>query len=82
VGKAFSRALLAAGTRVAAFVEVDARKIGQEIHGAPVVDTAKGLALQGVLHLAAVGQPGARETLRAIFREGGLEELRDFVAVA
>jgi hypothetical protein len=82
VGKAFSRALAAAGTRVAAFVEVDPRKIGQEIHGAPVLDTSKGLALQGVFHLAAVGQPGGRETLRSVLREGGLEELRDFVAVA
>jgi hypothetical protein len=82
VGKAFARSLLAAGTPVAAFVEVDRRKIGQEIHGAPVLDTLGGLALQGVLHVAAVGQPGARDTLRAILREGGLEELRDFVAVA
>lgn len=82
VGKAFARALLAAGTPVAAFVEVDRRKIGQEIHGAPVLDTPGGLALQGVLHLAAVGQPGGRQTLRGLLREGGLEELRDFVAVA
>ncbi len=82
VGKAFSRAFLAVGTPVAAFVEVDPRKIGQEIHGAPVVDTPGGLALQGVLHLAAVGRPGGRETLRRVLREGGLEELRDFVAVA
>jgi len=82
VGKAFARALLAAGTPVAAFVEVDRRKIGQEIRGAPVLDTPGGLALQGVLHLAAVGQPGGRQTLRGILREGGLEELRDFVAVA
>ena len=82
VGKAFARALLAAGTPVGAFVEVDPRKIGQEIHGARVLDTAGGLALQGVLHLAAVGQPGGRATLRALLLEGGLEELRDFVAVA
>jgi hypothetical protein len=82
VGKAFSRALLAAGTPVAAFVEVDPRKIGQGIHGAPVLDTPEGLALRGFLHLAAVGQAGGREALRTILREGGLEELRDFVAVA
>lgn len=82
VGKAFARALLAAGTAVVAFVEVDPRKIGQEIHGAPVLGTPEGLALQGVLHLAAVGRPGGRETLRRVLREGGLEELQDFVAVA
>ncbi|HSW30549.1 MAG TPA: glycosyltransferase [Longimicrobiales bacterium] len=82
VGKAFARALLAAGTPVAAFVEVDPRKIGQAIHGAPVLDTPAGLALQGVLHLAAVGQPGGRATLREVLHRGGLEELRDYVAVA
>lgn len=82
VGKAFARALLAAGTPVAAFVEVDPRKIGQEIHGAIVLDTPGGLSLRGVLHLAAVGQPGGRSTLRGILSGAGLEELRDFVAVA
>lgn len=82
VGKAFARALLAAGTPVAAFVEVDPRKIGQEIHGANVLDTPGGLSLGGVLHLAAVGQAGARRTLRGILSGAGLGELRDFVAVA
>lgn len=82
VGKTFGRALAKAGTPVRAFVEVDARKIGQEIHGAPVLDTEAGLALDGVVHLAAVGQPGARETLRSILSGAGLRELEDFVAVA
>jgi hypothetical protein len=67
---------------VAAFVEVDPRKIGQEIYGAPVLDTPGGLALRGVLHLGAVGQPGGRSTLRRILSGAGLEELKDFVAVA
>jgi hypothetical protein len=82
VGKAFARALAATGTRVRAFVEVDPRKIGQEIHGAPVLDTAAGLGLGGVLHVAAVGQPGARSRLRGILAGAGLVELVDFVAVA
>ena len=82
VGKTFAKALLAAGTEVAAFVDVDPRKIGQEIHGAPVLDMTGGKAIPGVLHLAAVGQPGARDTVRRALREAGLEEARDFVAVA
>lgn len=82
VGKAFARALLAAGTPVEAFVDVDPRKIGQEIHGAPVLDTAAGLCRQGVVHLAAVGQPGGRRTLRGVLTGGGLTEGTDFVAVA
>lgn len=82
VGKTLARALAAAGTRVAAFVELDPRKIGQEIHGAPVLDTASGLERRGPLHLAAVGQVGARERLVGLFREAGMVELEDFVAVA
>ena len=37
VGKAFARELAAAGTPIAAFVDLDPKKIGQEIHGAPVL---------------------------------------------
>jgi hypothetical protein len=82
VGKAASRALRAAETKVLAFVELDPRKLGQEIHGAPVVDTAAGLRVGGALHLAAVGQPGARERLCGLLEEAGLRALDDFVAIA
>jgi len=81
VGKAFARALRRAGIDVAAFVEVDPRKVGQEIHGARVVDTAVGLGLEG-LHLGAVGQPGARAEIRRILTASGRTETRDFIAVA
>ncbi len=37
VGKAFARALLALDRSIAAFVDLDPRKIGQSIHGAPVI---------------------------------------------
>lgn len=82
VGKAFARALLAAGTPVLAFVDVDPRKIGQRVHGAPVVDTETGLTMRSGLHLAAVGQPGARSRLREVLQAGGLRELQHFVTVA
>ncbi len=82
VGKSFARALASAGTRVVAFVDVDPRKIGQEIHGAPVLDTAAGLEVGGALHLCAVGQPGVRRELGDVLRGADLREVRDFVAVA
>lgn len=82
VGKAAARAFVAAGTRVLAFVEVDPRKLGQEIHGVPVVPPVVGVRIEGALHLAAVGQPGARERIRRGFAEAGLEEPRDAVAIA
>jgi glycosyltransferase involved in cell wall biosynthesis len=82
VGKSAARALRAAGTEVAAFVEVNPRQLGQTIHRTPVIGVEAALEMDGVLHLAAVGQPGARERLRALLAEAGAEELRDFVAIA
>lgn len=99
VGKAVSRALQDAGVAVVAFVELNPRKIGQEIHGAPVLDTAGGLAIgsggtggvdprageagvRSPLHLAAVGQEGARQRINDLLEGAGKQPLRDFVAVA
>jgi hypothetical protein len=82
VGKAWSRALRAAGHEVRAFVEVDPGKIGGRIHGAPVVPVAEAGRLRGPLHLAAVGQRGARDRIRAEAERRGLVEGVDYVAVA
>lgn len=81
IGKAWARALGERGVRVRAFVEVDPRKLGQRIHGAPVVDVASGSALGGAVHLAAVGQRGARERIRSEARKHGLADAA-LVAVA
>lgn len=82
VGKAMARALLEAGTRVEAFVDLDPRKIGQTIHDAPVVRPADVPLFPGALVLGAVGSPGARAEIRREARRLGLRELKDFVAVA
>jgi glycosyltransferase involved in cell wall biosynthesis len=83
VGKAFALALLAAGHAVAAFVEVDPRKLGHRVHGAPVVPLEEAVArFRSALHLGAVGQPGARVQLRAEAARVALVEGRDFIAVA
>jgi GT2 family glycosyltransferase len=82
VGKAAARALLATSTPLLAFVDLDPRKLGQEIHGAPVLTVDEGLEVRRALHVAAVGQPGARERIRATLEGGGLKELEDFVAIA
>jgi glycosyltransferase involved in cell wall biosynthesis len=82
VGKAWSRALRAADHEVRAFVEVNPRKLGGRLHGAPVVTVEEAGALRGPLHLAAVGQPGARERIRVEAARLGLVEGADFVAVA
>ncbi|NNF13346.1 MAG: glycosyltransferase [Gemmatimonadetes bacterium] len=99
VGKAFSRALQDVGVEVVAFVDLDPRKIGQQIHGAPVLETPAGLTLGSSdaggravgsgqtrapppLHLAAVGQEGARRRITRLLSEAGKRPLRDFIAVA
>jgi glycosyltransferase involved in cell wall biosynthesis len=81
-GKGWARALLGRGHRVAAFVEVDPRKLGQTIHGAPVLPVSAAGAFPGALHLIAVGQPGARERIRGEAARLGLREGRQLVAVA
>jgi len=82
VGKAWARALLAAGNPVAAFVEVDPRKIGERIHGAPVIPVADAPTVRGALHLGAVGQRGARERIRTEAARLGLAEGTDLFPVA
>jgi glycosyltransferase involved in cell wall biosynthesis len=82
VGKTAAKAFVEAGVSLRAFVEVDPRKIGQEIHGVPVLDPEEGAQIDDVLHLGAVGQPGARERIREALIRAGRSELRDFVAIA
>jgi hypothetical protein len=82
VGKAWSRALRAAGHEVHAFVDVDPRRVGRRRHGAPVVAVAEAGCLRGRLHLAAVGTAGARERIRAEACRLGLVDGADLIAVA
>lgn len=79
VGKAFARELRAQGETVRAFVDIDPRKIGQTVHGAPVVPPEGLGAFAGAFVVAAVGQPGAREEIRAALEGMGW---RDWCAVA
>ena len=82
VGKAFARAMQERGTGVAAFVDLNPRKIGQEIQGARVLDTDEALEIRGPLHVSAVGQPGARARIEALLEAAGMAPGEHFVAVA
>lgn len=81
-GKAFARELQRQGVEVLAFVDLDPRKIGQQIHGAPVIGADEVHRYRGALGFAAVGSEGARSRIRAMLTGSGWEEGRDFVAVA
>jgi glycosyltransferase involved in cell wall biosynthesis len=81
-GKAFARDLIAAGTPLAAFVEVDPRKLGKRIHGAPVVPVEEAGSFRGALALGAVAGASGRARVREEAAALGLREGTDFVAVA
>ena len=81
-GKAFARVLLEAGTPLAAFVEVDPRKLGKRIHGAPVVPVEQAADFPGALALGAVAGPEGRARVRELAAGLGLEEGKDFISVA
>lgn len=88
VGKAFVREWLAAGgDPFEALVDLDPRKIGQEIHGSPVIDPGTldgrfGRAAARPFVLVAVGSPGAREDIREALDSMGATDLRDYRVVA
>lgn len=79
-GKVWRRALAAAGVAVGGWLEVDRRKLGQVIHGAPVRPT-ESLHPGGVPVLVTIGAKGARAQVRAYAEERGLVEGRDFICV-
>jgi glycosyltransferase involved in cell wall biosynthesis len=81
-GKAMADALAAEGIRATIFVEVDPKKIGRTVRGAPVVGVADLQRARGLPLLVAVGAPGARELIRAELQRERWEEVREFRCVA
>ena len=77
VGKALARELVRQGVPPAALLDLDRRKIGQKIHGAPVLDAADLDRIPGAYYLVAVGTPGARQEIRAALEAAGRTELTD-----
>jgi glycosyltransferase involved in cell wall biosynthesis len=80
VGKLHARMLLDAGVEIAAFVDVDDRKIGKRIYGIPVVAHDDG-PRDGFV-VGAVAGAAARTRLRELAREQSRREGDDFVVVA
>lgn len=82
VGKSFARELQAQGSKVAAFVDVDPRKIGHEVHGAPVVSLEDAAAFRESFAVGAVAGEVARAEIREAIAAEGRKDGVDFVAVA
>jgi glycosyltransferase involved in cell wall biosynthesis len=86
-GKRFAKSLMNHGYKVAAWFELDPRKIGQTIYGAPVYSYNDLTALLAgptkLPHiLAGVGVKGARQIIRDLFLAHSLVETVDFTCVA
>ncbi|HSO32714.1 MAG TPA: glycosyl transferase, partial [Labilithrix sp.] len=84
-GRRLARALEAHDLRPRAFVDIDPRKIGGVARGLPIVDAADGIArarAAEALLVVAVGQPGARDVVRARLADHGLVEGRAYVCAA
>jgi glycosyltransferase involved in cell wall biosynthesis len=82
VGKAMARALIAERVPVAAFVDIDPRKIGQRVHGAPVITQAAAAEYRDTFALAAVGSAEGRAQIRKWLAAAGWREGEACCAVA
>lgn len=81
-GKAFAREIVRQGGRLAGFVDVDPRKVGQTIHGVEVVAPARLGSFRAAFGVAAVAGADARAEIRGRFADAGFREMRDCCAVA
>jgi len=80
-GRAWQRLLAGAGVEVTRWVDVDPRRIGRTLHGAPVVNTDH-LSPGCPPMLVAIGVQGARQQFRDLASEKGLVECSDYICVA
>ena len=81
-GRALRRALLPHGKRPAYVVEVHPRRIGQTIHGAPVIPIAALGAVPRRPIIVSVAGSEPRRQIRAAMATMGFHEARDFVCAA
>jgi glycosyltransferase involved in cell wall biosynthesis len=79
VGKAFAREL---GPQVVAFADVDPRKVGKRIYGAPVVSIEDAPRFSDAFAIGAVAGAEPRAEIRATVATQGRRDGVDFVAVA
>lgn len=79
--RAWQRLLTNENIRVSHWLDVDPRKIGRILHGAPVTRPEK-LQLSGRKMIVAIGVPGAREQFRDVSKGMGWLEGVDFVCVS
>jgi len=81
-GRALRRALSTRGKHASHIIEVHKGRLGNRIHGAPVVPPAQLPELPRQPVIVSVARPGPRAEVRAALASMGFLELRDFVCAA
>ena len=81
-GRALRRALVAHGKRPSHVVEVHPGRLGQTIHGAPVVAPEALRTITGRPVVVSVAGAGPRRQIREALTTMGFHETRDFVCAA
>lgn len=79
--RAWQRLLTPEGIQVSHWLDIDPRKVGRILHGAPVLRPAE-LVLEGRKMVVAIGLRGARDSFRQSAGQLGWREEVDFVCVA
>jgi len=80
-GRAWRRTLLEEGIRVIRWVDVDPKKIGRTLHGAPVAAVGEVKREDAASMLVTVGTRGAREQVRQWANGAGFVEGKDYLCV-
>jgi glycosyltransferase involved in cell wall biosynthesis len=81
-GRALRRALAAHGKRPSHIVEIKAGRLGQVIHGAPVIPYAALADRRGQAIVVSVARAGPRGEVRTALGRMGFQEGRDYVCAA
>jgi glycosyltransferase involved in cell wall biosynthesis len=80
-GRAWQRILAQSNIEVSGWIDVDPRKIGRILHGAPVIHPDAMDTLHDKM-LVAIGVRGAREQFRSLLTPRGFKEGLDFICVS
>jgi glycosyltransferase involved in cell wall biosynthesis len=80
-GRAWQRLVTAAGIRISCWLDVDPRKTGRILHGAPIIHPRQ-FEHRGTKMLVAIGVRNARTEFRRLVLPMGLREGLDFICVA
>lgn len=81
-GRRLTKHLVREGLQPIAVVDIDPRKIGRQMRGAPIISREELANCPDAFVIAAVGSAGVRELIRAWLIQSGRTETQDFLCAA